>query len=227
MQFHMTNSSHCYQEPDGFDKENVLIVSMTNETTDVWTIPESPLWCKDNNDSEDDSISCSSLFSEEGWNSFLYDRMAFDDETASCTVEVVSMQTSSNITNSFDSSPCQPNVTFGNVRIREYGVTVGAYTASSELCPMQLTWEYNPIERSMTVDEHHMSRSWLSPFAHFYRTKVRRLSISQRRSRIGNVQGISCSSVARLEYDTVYNLDSRYDDDVGYNGTCHQSLSVR
>jgi hypothetical protein len=90
-------------------------------------------------------------------------------------------------------------VHFGLVRIREYGVTVGAYAAAND---MQLTWEYSPCETCLGVEEHETRMSedgWSSK-------SLQRLSPSARRARIARVQGTTHSAIACLEFDLVLEL---------------------
>lgn len=39
------------------------------------------------------------------------------------------------------------------VLVREYGITVGSLTASSNSCPVQLSWEYNQIEKMIKIQD--------------------------------------------------------------------------
>jgi hypothetical protein len=96
-------------------------------------------------------------------------------------------------------APTRP-VRFGVVRIREYGVTVGAYAAANDSCPLQLTWEYSPHETCLDVDEHQIrAREGGSG-------SPQPLSPNARRSRIARVQGTTNLMIARLERDLALEL---------------------
>jgi hypothetical protein len=90
------------------------------------------------------------------------------------------------------------SVRFGNVRVREYGVTVGAYAAANDSCPLQLTWEHAPYETCLSVEEHQaVGKSVKS---------LQRLSTDSRRARIARVQGASSQTISRLELDLALEL---------------------
>jgi hypothetical protein len=88
-------------------------------------------------------------------------------------------------------------VRFGLVRIREYGVTVGAYSAAGDSCPMQLTWEHSPKETCLGVEEHQILASNGDCSSKF----PQRLSPNARRERIARVQGTTNLRIASLEFD--------------------------
>lgn len=81
------------------------------------------------------------------------------------------------------------SVRFGNVSIREYSVTVGAYSSVKDSCPIQLSWEYSP-EFYVSCDEYKTS----IPRRH-------RLSLNQHRERIATVQGVSIDTVINQSYE--------------------------
>jgi hypothetical protein len=83
-------------------------------------------------------------------------------------------------------------IRFGTVEIREYGVTVGAYTGCRDSCPIQLTWEHTP---SKVRDISSFSGKGIKAPKY-----VKRLSIADRRAMISRVQGISEESVLQMEY---------------------------
>jgi hypothetical protein len=90
------------------------------------------------------------------------------------------------------------SVRFGDVRVREYGVTVGAYAAANDSCPLQLTWEHSLHETCLSVEEHQtVGKSDKA---------LRRLSADTRRARIARVQGASSQTISRLELDLALEL---------------------
>jgi hypothetical protein len=109
-------------------------------------------------------------------------------------------------------TPTRP-VRFGVVRIREYGVTVGAYAAANDSCPLQLTWEYSPQETCLHVDEHQVrvsegsgSGSGSGSGGGAWGKSLQPLSPNARRSRIACVQGTTNLMIARLERDLALEL---------------------
>jgi hypothetical protein len=95
-------------------------------------------------------------------------------------------------------------VRFGCVKIRIHGTTVGAFSACNDSCPLQLTWEHDPVEICLRIEDH-QNRVGIAAVAARRRMtspSLQRLSIRQRRTRISNVQGITVQAVAQLEYDT-------------------------
>jgi hypothetical protein len=92
----------------------------------------------------------------------------------------------------------QRSVRFGDVRVREYGVTVGAYAAANDSCPLQLTWEHAPHETCLSVEEHQTAGK--------SDKSLRRLSTNTRRARIARVQGASSQTISRLELDLALEL---------------------
>jgi hypothetical protein len=100
-------------------------------------------------------------------------------------------------------APTRP-VRFGVVRIREYGVTVGAYAAANDSCPLQLTWEYSPHETCLDVDEHQIRAN--EGGCGSCGKSLQPLSPNARRSRIARVQGTTNLMIARLERDLALEL---------------------
>jgi hypothetical protein len=84
-------------------------------------------------------------------------------------------------------------VSFGYVRVREYGVTVGSYTASTELCPIQLTWEHSEemIASLNLLDKVYSQGNYI----------LSKLTSQQRRERIAKVQGLSTEIVTKIELE--------------------------
>jgi hypothetical protein len=102
-------------------------------------------------------------------------------------------------------APTRPVLRFDVVRIREYGVTVGAYAATNDSCPLQLTWEYSPHETCLGVDEHQSEGSGSSSGGTWGKS-LQPLSPNARRSGIARVQGTTNLMIARLERDLALDL---------------------
>lgn len=96
-------------------------------------------------------------------------------------------------------------VTFGSIFIREYSLTVGAQTAVSDSCPLQLNWEYSPflIVKSLT-STNSLQKDQSNDTDKKFNIKVRHLSLNQRRQRIATVQGISTTTVQMMECEAAF-----------------------
>jgi len=109
----------------------------------------------------------------------------------------------------------QKRVTFGTVAVREYGLTVGAYSASRDSCPLQLSWEYSaPIIYNVEHDCYFKGHG-----------RLRRLSVEQRRKRIARVQGIPVQRVILQEYEST--LSSIRDSIQGFSRNASSLLDHR
>jgi hypothetical protein len=125
-------------------------------------------------------------------------------------------------------------VRFGVVHIREYGVTVGAYTATNVTCPLQLTWEYAPKETCLPVEDHQaksLSKKLITSATRCDIHEIRNncvlppqpLSAQARRERIARVQGTSQWMIAQLERDLALDMIQETMDAIGALRRCQQA----
>jgi hypothetical protein len=122
-------------------------------------------------------------------------------------------------------------VTFGTVTVREYSLTVGAYSATDE-CPIQLDWCHNRdksmdirdytcyyesrvVETSLKIGcrrwqslDHEVSRNTSSSCLH-------RLSVIERRKRIASVRGMTVEEIQIEEMERSLNQIRRSISDIG------------
>jgi hypothetical protein len=117
---------------------------------------------------------------------------------------------------SYFDSPRKKNkkLCFGTITIREYAVTVGALSASSDYCPLQLSWEYGRDDRKNLppCDNEPAPLSSNSPIRFIDQSRnaprsspLRRLSLYERRKRIAAVQGITEEQVELLQFERIMN----------------------
>jgi hypothetical protein len=132
---------------------------------------------------------------------------------SSCTKPLQSSLANFSDSSYFD-SPSKKNkkLCFGTITIREYAVTVGALSASSDFCPLQLCWEYGrDVRKNLPPCDNESSP--LSPNSPMHcidqspkaprSSPLRRLSLYERRQRIAAVQGIAEEQVELLQFDRV------------------------
>jgi hypothetical protein len=99
-------------------------------------------------------------------------------------------------------------LTFGTISLREYAVTVGAFSASDDQYPIQLSWEHgHDVHMKLppqSADEP-FSLSQQANETPILPSSPRRLSLHERRGRIAAVQGIPEDQVGQLQYDILMN----------------------
>jgi hypothetical protein len=115
------------------------------------------------------------------------------------------------IADSYLSSPPKPRkkLSFGTISLREYAVTVGAFSASDDHYPIQLSWEHgHDVHMELPPESDDEPCCLESPQANETvspPSSPRRLSMHERRKRIAAVQGISEDQVGQLQYDILMN----------------------
>jgi hypothetical protein len=87
----------------------------------------------------------------------------------------------------------QKKVQFGCATLREYGVTVGAFSAAQDSCPLQLTWQHTQ-EKYVQIKNNVDSRPTPS---------LRKLTLKERRKRVSKIQGLTLQSVQNLELESL------------------------
>jgi hypothetical protein len=100
-------------------------------------------------------------------------------------------------------------LTFGTISLREYAVTVGAFSASDDQYPIQLSWEHGHDVHMKLPPQSADEPFSLSPQENetpiHLPSSPRRLSLHERRRRIAAVQGIPEDQVGQLQYDILMN----------------------
>lgn len=151
----------------------------------------------DNSCSEESSIDERDLF--ELWRHFDEDTISIDsrddyfDIDDSTTAESNCLIDESTTCSALDQKQ-EKRVRFGTVTVREYDLTVGAYSAAKDTCPLQLSWVY--AQPSVyTVDYHNCLKEFGK------KRTLRRLTLEKRRKLIAKVQGISEGEVLLQEYE--------------------------
>ena len=104
-------------------------------------------------DDEEDTDDTSSCCSEESSvdERYLFELWRTDDDEHSSDDDECDLSTTATCSrrSSLQVSPPEQStetkrVRFGSVKVREYGLTVGAHSAARDSCPLQLSWEHTP-----------------------------------------------------------------------------------
>jgi hypothetical protein len=124
-----------------------------------------------------------------------------------CTKPLQSSLVKPSVDSYLNSPPKQrKKLTFGTISLREYAVTVGAFSASDDQCPIQLSWEHGHdvhMKLPPANDDNMKSEQTTETLA--LPSSPRRLSLHERRRRIAAVQGIPEDQVGQLQYDILMN----------------------
>lgn len=103
------------------------------------------------------------------------------------------------------SSPQPKQVRFFDAAtVREYALTVGAYSYVADTCPLQLSWEHSPSKRIPLKDV--MSPRSTGGGGGGATSTLRRLTIEERRNRIASIQGIATDDVCNDEYKSLLDM---------------------
>ena len=131
-------------------------------------------------------------------------------------------------------SNCKEVQFYEYATVRDYALTMGAFTWVTDACPLQLSWEHGPnkfVPLKDSVNEYGHSTSNrtrtskivvsprattelsseqntvpLSPKKNGTGNPVRRLSLAQRRLRLAKVQGISTNEACTIEYKNILDM---------------------
>jgi len=145
--------------------------------------------------SEESSIDERDLF--ELWRHYDEDSISDDSRDDFFDIDDSSTTESNCLLDEITSAPDrkqEKRVKFGTVTVREYDLTVGAYSAARDTCPLQLSWA-SAQPSVYTVDYHNFFKEFGKKRA------LRRLSLEKRRQRVAKVQGVSPRAVLQQEYE--------------------------
>jgi hypothetical protein len=90
---------------------------------------------------------------------------------------------------------------FDDATVREYALTVGAYSCVADTCPLQLAWEHSASKRIPLKDVLTPSSTGGGSGS-----TLRRLTIEERRKRIASIQGIAANDVCNVEYKNLLDM---------------------
>lgn len=92
---------------------------------------------------------------------------------------------------------------FDDATVREYAITVGAYSYVTDTCPLQLSWEHSASKRIPLKD---VLSPGVSGSTGTQVSTLRRLTIEERRKRVASIQGIAADDVCNVEYKNLLDM---------------------